>query len=147
MTAEITGGVPADKYLPSLPRPQRRKFLGQLVELTQQFQRTHFIHKDYYLNHIFVVAGAETPQLYFIDLQRVRGPGRFRARWYLKDISGLAYSAQKAGASRSELLWMYKLGFDRRKLEEHDRRHIRKIMARVAKTRRHKPRFGEPPTG
>jgi hypothetical protein len=146
MTADITGGMPADRYLPTLPRPQRREFLGQLVELTRRFQRAQFIHKDYYLNHIFVVAGTEPPQLYFIDLQRVRGPGRFRARWYLKDLSGLAYSAQKAGLSRSELLWMYKLCFDRTRLDNRDKRHIRQIMARVAKIQRHRPRYGEPAT-
>ena len=144
MIAEITGGVPADQYLKSLDRQRRREFLGQLAELTRRFQRAQFIHKDYYLNHIFVVARDERPELFLIDLQRVLGPGRIRPRWLLKDISGLAFSAQKAGAARTELLWLYKRCFDRQRLDARDKRYIRQIMARVARTRRHKPKYGEP---
>jgi hypothetical protein len=144
MTAEITGGVPADQFLKGLDRPRRREFLGQLAELTHRFQRAGFIHKDYYLNHIFVVARDERTELFLIDLQRVLGPGRFRARWFLKDISGLAYSAQRAGMRRTELLWLYKRCFDRQRLDARDKRHIRQIIARVARIQRHRPRYGEP---
>lgn len=116
MTLEIPGGVPADKHFRTLTGAERNKFIKQVAELTRRFHGAGFIHKDYYLSHIFV--GGD--QLYLIDLQRVRGPGNFHERWRIKDLGALAYTLQLAGASDDELTEL--LG---------DNKQARLVMARV----------------
>ncbi len=94
MTEDIAGGVPADSIAPPL---------AAIGKLTRQFHDAGFIHKDYYLCHIFVAGEA----LYFIDLQRVLGPGRFSERWRVKDLAALAHSAQRIRLAHEELLRAY----------------------------------------
>ena len=85
--------------------------------MTRRFHQAGFIHKDFYLSHIFVSG----EQLYLIDLQRVLGPGRFHDRWRIKDLSQLAFTLQRAGAFNAELTGL--LG---------DSKQARLVMARVA---------------
>ena len=85
MTREIEG-VPAD----TVATPE---LMEQIAKLTRQFHDAGFIHKDLYLCHIFVAG----EKLYFIDLQRVIGPGKFAERWRVKDLAALAHSAARIG--------------------------------------------------
>ncbi len=145
MTAQIQGGVPGDAYVKSLSPQQRRQFMEPLAELTRSFHGAGFIHKDYYLGHVFVVDRPEKPELFLIDLQRVLGPARFRERWLVKDVGGLAYSARKAGVSRTDLMRLYKKCFRKNRLEERDKRLIRKILRRVNWLFGRTPKYGESP--
>lgn len=99
LTQEIPGGIAADKVFQSLEAGRRQPFLDRLADLTRCFHQAGFIHKDFYLSHIFV--GGD--DLYLIDLQRVRGPGQFHERWRIKDLAQLVYSLERAGATTSEL--------------------------------------------
>jgi tRNA A-37 threonylcarbamoyl transferase component Bud32 len=94
MTEEIDGGVPADSIRPPLPA------IGKLM---RQFHDAGFIHKDSYLCHIFVAG----EKLFFIDLQRVEGPGKFASRWLVKDLAALAHSAERIGLLAGEILRAY----------------------------------------
>jgi tRNA A-37 threonylcarbamoyl transferase component Bud32 len=123
LTLEIPGGIAADEFFEKLDGSQRRQFIERVADLTRRFHEAGFIHKDYYLSHIFV----SRDQLYLIDLQRVLGPGKLHPRWQIKDLSQLAYTAQLAGASRTDLLRFYK-----RYADKMDWGFIRKVMARVA---------------
>jgi heptose I phosphotransferase len=145
MTAEIGGGVPADEHVQALNVGDRRRFVRHLADLARKFHGQGFIHKDFYLSHIFVVNDGEPPGLFLIDLQRVLGPARFRERWLVKDIGSLAYSAQKAGVSRTDLVRFYKRYFEKGRLDQRDRRFIRKIMRRVRWLFGYTPRYGESP--
>jgi tRNA A-37 threonylcarbamoyl transferase component Bud32 len=107
MTEEIPAGVPADSIKPPL---------AAIGKLMRQIHDAGFIHKDSYLCHIFVAGekpsptrrGGETgPQLYFIDLQRVEGPGKFASRWLVKDLAALAHSAERIGLPADEILRAY----------------------------------------
>lgn len=147
MTAEIRGGVPGDEYVRSADARRRRQIIKPMAELTRRFHGQGFIHKDYYLAHIFVVNDREKPGLFLIDLQRVLGPGRFRQRWLVKDLGSLAYSAQKVGASRTDLMRFYKLYFERTRLDERDKQFIRKIVGRVNWLYKRTPKYGETPPG
>ena len=118
MTEEIAGGVPADSIAPPL---------AAIGKLTRQFHDAGFIHKDYYLCHIFVAGEA----LYFIDLQRVLGPGKFSRRWIVKDLAALAHSAERIGLPHEELLRAYGV----------DEALRRKIAARRAWLRKRRPRY------
>ena len=94
MTEEIPGGVPADSINPPL---------ATIGKLMRQFHDAGFIHKDSYLCHIFVAG----EKLYFIDLQRVEGPGKFASRWLVKDLAALAHSAERIGLPADEILQAY----------------------------------------
>jgi tRNA A-37 threonylcarbamoyl transferase component Bud32 len=93
-TEEIPGGVPADSIQPPL---------AEIGKLMRRFHDAGFIHKDSYLCHIFVAG----EKLYFIDLQRVLGPGRFAQRWIVKDLAALAHSAERIGLPAEEILRAY----------------------------------------
>jgi hypothetical protein len=145
MTAEISGGVPGDEFLRTGGAHHRRQLLAPLVELTRRFHDQGFIHKDYYLAHVFVVPQNETLNLFLIDLQRVIGPGNFRERWLIKDLGSLAYSALKVGATRSDLLRFYKQRYHRSQLQPQDKQFIRKILRRVNWLFQRTPKYGESP--
>jgi UDP-glucose:(heptosyl)LPS alpha-1,3-glucosyltransferase/heptose I phosphotransferase len=145
MTAEIHGGLAADVFWQSQDRPGRDALITALASLTRQFHSAGFIHKDYYLPHIFVVQRDGILDLYLIDLQRVMGPGRFRQRWMIKDLGGLAFSAERAGISRTDMLRFYKKCFQVNRLDARDKKRIRKICARLDRIRRHTPRHGASP--
>lgn len=137
MTQEIAGGVPADEFLRTLSPRRRREFAIRLAELTRQFHGGGFIYKDYYLSHIFVANG----ELHFIDLQRVKGPQRFHPRWLVKDLGTLAYSAQRAGATRTDLMKFYKVCFQKTKLNAADKRLIGRILQRTARLHARPPKY------
>jgi hypothetical protein len=115
----------------------RREFVVRVAELTRRFHGGGFIYKDYYLSHIFVAIG----EMHFIDLQRVKGPRRFRWRWLVKDLGALAYSAQLAGATQTDLMKFYKVCFEKPKLDATDKRLIRRILQRVARLHERPPKY------
>ena len=118
MTEEIAGGVPADSIAPPL---------AAIGKLSRQFHDAGFIHKDYYLCHIFVAGEA----LHFIDLQRVLGPGKFSRRWIVKDLAALAHSAERIGVPYEELLQAYGC----------DAALRRKVAARMAWLNKRRPKY------
>jgi hypothetical protein len=145
MTVEIRDGQAAHMFWRTHDRASRQALIAALASFTRRFHDAGFIHKDYYLPHIFVVARDGHLDLHLVDLQRVMGPGRFRQRWIIKDVGGLAFSAARNGVSRTDMLRFYKKCFDVSRLDADDKKLIHKICARVARIRRHTPRHGEPP--
>jgi hypothetical protein len=144
LTAEIEDGIAAHEYLRALSGAARRAMVRRIAELTRRFHQAGFVHKDYYLNHILIVAppgGVDEPKLFLIDLQRVRGPGRVGGRWLVKDLAALIYSAQLVHATRSDLLAFYKTCLGRPRLDAHDKRFIRRILTRVDSLHRRQPKY------
>jgi hypothetical protein len=146
MTQEITGGIPADQYFQSHLRagPLRRKWawLAAVGRFARHFQEARFIHKDFYLSHIFVVEEGEDWRFHLIDLQRVRGPRWHLSRWYLKDLIALTFSARiKARCSRPDMLRLYKAYARRVKLSTKDKQIIRRLWRRARKLERRPPRY------
>jgi tRNA A-37 threonylcarbamoyl transferase component Bud32 len=119
MTEEIAGGVQAD-HLKTPP-------LAAIGKLARQFHDAGFIHKDFYLSHVFVAG----EKLFFIDLQRVLGPGKFSRRWIVKDLAALAHSAARIGLPAEELLRAY----------GGDEALMRKVAARMAWMKNRKPKY------
>ena len=145
MTVEIGGGQPSHKFWQTHDRPSRRALIEALAVFTRRLHGQGFIHKDYYMPHIFVVERDGQLDLHLVDLQRVMGPARFRQRWIIKDLGGMAFSAARNGVSRADMMRFYKTCFQVDRLGADDRKLIRKILARAARIRRHKPRYGAPP--
>ncbi len=144
---EIPGGLPADDYivqrLATAPPQRKWGFFKKLGELARTFQDGGFIHKDFYLKHIFVVEHDSDWDLHLIDLQRVLGPRKHRQRWYLKDLSALAHSARRRGKlSLPNTLRIYR-GYARTtKLQAADKQFIGNIWRRVRRLRGRQPKYG-----
>jgi tRNA A-37 threonylcarbamoyl transferase component Bud32 len=145
MTADIDGGQAADVFWRTHNRSCRRALIAALASLTRQFHTAGFIHKDYYLPHVFVVERDGNLNPFLIDLQRVMGPAQFRHRWIIKDIGALAFSAERAGISHTDMLRFYQKYSRVSRLKADDKKLIRIIWKRVARIRRHTPRYGESP--
>jgi hypothetical protein len=134
MTAEIAGGVCAHNAIPSFTATQRRAFALESGELTRRLHHAGFVHKDYYLYHIFVVpkhSPAESLQLALIDLQRVVRPVWLRERWLIKDLAALAYSARRVGMSRTTLARFFRVYRGHTRLSDQDKQLARKVLKRV----------------
>jgi tRNA A-37 threonylcarbamoyl transferase component Bud32 len=143
---EIPNGSPADDYivqqLATAPPQRKWELFKRLGELARSFQDAGFIHKDFYLKHIFVVERGDDWDLYLIDLQRVLGPRAHRQRWYRKDLAALAHSARRRGKlSLPNILRIYR-GYARTtKLQAADKRFIGNVWLRVRKLRGRQPRY------
>lgn len=143
MTAEIAGGVAAHRHVLTLNAQQRRALVKQMAAWTARFHGAGFAHKDFYLSHIFVVppeTGGE-PDLFCIDLQRLARPRFLRERWRIKDLAQLGYTAQLAGATRSDLLCFYRACEQRRRLTPADKQFIRRVLARIRRLHGRRPKF------
>ena len=78
-----------------------------------------------------------------VELDRVggEGPQRFHPRWLVKDLGTLAYSAQRAGATRTDLMKFYKVCFQKTKLNAADKRLIGRILQRTARLHARLPKY------
>ena len=144
---EIPDGLAADDYivqkLANAPPQRKWGLFRKLGELARTFQDAGFIHKDFYLKHIFVVERGDDWDLYLIDLQRVLGPRPHRQRWYLKDLSALTHSARRrAHLSLPNLLRIYLAYARTTKLQAADKQFIADIWRRVRRLRGRQPRYG-----
>ena len=144
MTVEIGGTVSGYDYWAASNGSQRRALIRRIADLARRFHQAGFIHKDFYLNHIFVAERAEELELTLIDLQRVLGPRTFRTRWLVKDFGSILFSLEKAGARRVGLLRLFKLYMSERPVGTAGKSFLRKSFKKAARLHRHKPKYGEP---
>lgn len=145
LTAEIAGGAAAPEYLRTLktkPR-ERRSLFREIGELSRRFHGAGFVHKDYYLSHLFIAPGARSGEraFYFIDLQRLARPRLLVRRWRIKDAAQLAYSSLLDGASHADLLACYFAYTGRINLTEEDRSWIRDVWKRVRALQNRGPKY------
>jgi hypothetical protein len=144
MTAEIRGAVSGYDYWAKSDDSRRRALVRQVADLARRFHQAGFIHKDFYLDHIFVADQAGEPEVTLIDLQRVLGPRRFHSRWLVKDFGSLLFSLEKAGASRAGLLRLFKLYRGGRRLGVAEKIFLWRALNRAAWVHGRKPKYGEP---
>jgi hypothetical protein len=144
MSAEIFGAVSGYDFWAASNDTKRRNFIPQLADLTRRFHQTGFIHKDFYLGHIFVAERDDELELTLIDLQRVLGPCKFRTRWLVKDFGSMLFALQKAGAKRATQLRFFKLYKGEQRLGATEKKFLRKSMKRAEWLHGRKPKHGEP---
>lgn len=140
MTAQVIDGVAAHEQFKGLAGKERRRMLDHVAELTRRFHSAGFIHKDYYLNHILMVPPFDQPRLFLIDLQRARGPGRFRRRWVVKDLAALLYALQLTGATHTDGFYFLKAYLGARPTGASERRLISRVDRRVKWLHRRRPK-------
>ena len=118
MTKAIEGAVQADHLLGRINIPdltnqrklsskERRLVLFEIGRVAGRLHRNGLIHRDLYLCHFFPVTApnedARSWPVYLIDLARLFRPENRFARWRLKDLASISYSARRYGLSRQEL--------------------------------------------
>lgn len=143
----ITEGIPNGEmgyqHVRDADPRARRILVDRLAALAGKFHREGFIHRDFYLYHIFVVDQDQggDPRLYLIDLQRVMGPGEFNARWIIKDLAALGYTAQQVGVTRSQMMRFF-LGYRQiQRLGRKDKRLARRVIDKMEWLKRRTPRY------
>lgn len=144
MTAEIRDAVQGYEFWAASGDSQRRDFIGRIGDLARRFHGAGFIHKDFYLNHIFVTKRNNELELTLIDLQRVLGPRAFRTRWLVKDFGSMLFSLEKAGAKRATLLRLFKIYSGNKQSGAAEKNFLRKSLKRAAWLHGRKPKYGEP---
>jgi len=144
ITAEITGAVSGYAYWAATNAAQHRVLIRRIADLARRFHQAGFIHKDFYLDHLFVAERAGEPEVTLIDLQRVLGPRTFRPRWLVKDFGSIWFSLEKAGANRAGLMRLFKLYLAGRPAGAAERKFLKKCLKKAARLHRHKPKYGEP---
>jgi len=73
----------------------KRSLVGELACLTRRMHRAGWVHRDFYLGHIFVREADSDPEgrLAVIDVQRADRRPRWWIRSRLKDLASLHFSA------------------------------------------------------
>lgn len=146
-TEEIPNAEPLDKKLPDCFRKhsttkvlkKRREFIKQLSQFAKRFHDTGYRHRDFYLAHVFY---SDDGTFYLIDLQRVFKPWFFAARFRVKDIAQLYYSAPCSVFSRTDRLRFYKWYAGKSSLDKQDKIFIHKVISKVKRIVRHDAKHG-----
>jgi lipopolysaccharide core heptose(I) kinase len=146
MTAEIRNGSPADAYFAKhlCGGDARRKWrwLTEAGVWARRFQQAQFIHKDFYLVHVFIVEEGDAWRFHLIDLQRMRGPHWHLPRWYIKDLIAFGFSARaKAGCSRTDLLRLYKAYARKKALLPSDKARIARLWRQIQRLEQRRPKY------
>jgi hypothetical protein len=102
------------------------------------------VFRDLYWNHLFARDLSPDSEPVFLDVERVFRPRWRWERWVVKDLAGLLASVPAALALRAgdgvRFLRSY-LGADW-PLRSRRHRLMRKIAAKAARIRAHRPRYG-----
>lgn len=142
MTAGVEGDC-AHYCVPTFNKTRRRAFARELGALARRFHAAGYVHKDFYLYHVFVLAAATDSLksgLVLIDLQRVICPKLFHERWRVKDLAALAYSAIKIGMRRTDLMRFFKIYRGGARLSAADKLLVRKTLQRTRWLNQRTPR-------
>ena len=111
ITEELTGTVSLEDYCRNWGRSaphftHKLRLLQKLAQISRAIHTNGICHRDYYLCHFHIQAGADLTapfELPLIDLHRAICQSHLRARWKIKDLGGLYYSAMTIGLTRRDL--------------------------------------------
>ncbi|MDJ0666111.1 MAG: lipopolysaccharide core heptose(I) kinase RfaP [Desulfobacterales bacterium] len=91
------------------PPARKRALIAAVARIARRLHGNGFNHRDFYLCHLLLRQNAggrppngKAPQLYLIDLHRVRRRRRLPRRWRIKDIAGIYFSSFRAGLTRTD---------------------------------------------
>ncbi|MFH1369833.1 MAG: lipopolysaccharide heptosyltransferase II [Planctomycetota bacterium] len=112
----------------------RRQFIRDLAAFARKFHETGYRHRDLYFCHIFRTADG---QFYLIDLARAFRPTIFDARYRVKDLAQLNYSAPARYFSTSDRMRFYIAYTGRPKLTPQDKTLVKKIIRKTGRIARH----------
>ncbi len=86
---------------------EKRLLIEGVAAMGREMHRWGMNHRDFYLCHILLRHGWDrrgTPRLYLIDLHRAQIRSQVPARWRVKDLGSLYFSAADIGLGRKDIL-------------------------------------------
>lgn len=127
VTRELSNTVSLEDIAAQWPaRPPaagfRRAVIRRVAEIARCMHRHGINHRDLYICHFLldVSAGAPggspaavNPRFYVVDLHRAQMRQQVPARWLVKDLASLYFSALDIGLSARDLLRFLRIYFDR----------------------------------
>ncbi|GJM26055.1 MAG: hypothetical protein DHS20C16_24700 [Phycisphaerae bacterium] len=130
--AEVPGES-LERWVLSQQGPASKSLIHTVADLARSFHWAGFIHRDFYLSHIFLTNDSENnPALALIDLQRVmHKPIRFE-RWRNRDLAQLDYSVPDHIAGARQRVRFLRRYFQVRSLRRSG--HVRTMKAIVRKS-------------
>jgi heptose I phosphotransferase len=140
MTEELRGFTQLDHFLrqrfvPAVERTQADARLTSLAlavaDVARRFHTAGFNHRDFYCCHFFIQESCDGRfAVRLIDLQRVEQRRRWRARWIIKDLAQLAYSAPGERVTRTLRMRFIKRYLGVNRLGPAEKRIVRRILRR-----------------
>jgi len=142
-SAILTAAVPGDSLerllmdRPADVTARRRELIAATAALAARLHGAGLVHRDFYLSHLFV--DLDRPgTVYLIDVQRVFRPRRWRmARWIVKDLAALNYSAPPGLVRRGDRVQWLQAYLGVSKLDAPGRRLGRRVAAKTRRIARH----------
>ena len=134
------------------PGAVRRALLKRVAIMARTMHDGGVNHRDFYLCHFFLdctVAPAPQPHLYLMDLHRAQLRPRTPARWVIKDLGGLYFSAMHIGLSNRDLLRFVRIysGLPLGAALGRQRHLWQRVRSRAAALHREAIRKGQLPAG
>lgn len=111
-----------------------RDAIQETARIARTMHAAGLHHQDFYLNHLLMARSPGTHDIRVIDLGRVRQRHRLAARWIIKDLAQLDFSARRLSCKHRLLFLRLYLG---RQLTRDDRRLIHKIHVKSLSIARH----------
>jgi UDP-glucose:(heptosyl)LPS alpha-1,3-glucosyltransferase len=155
VTRELAGAIQLDHFFQqhSVDVNTKRRILAQVADIARELHAAGINHRDFYLCHFMLkpesLADGGKPDIYLVDLHRAQLRAQVPARWLIKDLSGLLFSAFNLGFSKRDYLFFLRMYFaeDLRFLLSIHGILLDKIMERACKTYRrdfgHNPQLVE----
>ncbi|MEM1229745.1 MAG: lipopolysaccharide core heptose(I) kinase RfaP [Pseudomonadota bacterium] len=111
LTDEITGHTTLEDLADTRPLTglERHRLVTAVADFTRAFHGAGFIHRDYYICHLWLEDGtlADKPALTVIDLHRARRFARIPNRYLVRDLGALLFSVPPAQLTlRSQLRFL-----------------------------------------
>ncbi len=148
LTAEVPGQS-LEQWLPqaverrALHREAKERIARQLASLVARLHSAGLYHRDLYVSHIFVHPLADgDPELYLIDLQRVRQARWRQRRWRIKDLAALHYSTPATAATAADRIRWMKRYLGTWRLTRPHKALIRAVGRKAARIARHSRKHG-----
>ncbi len=120
---------------PDLPLVEKKRICREIAKIAGLMHKSGYAHQDFYLVHFFV--SSTTDQIFIIDLQRVISQKRLAARWRIKDLAQLFFSAApfvtRYDIARFMATYSHYSGLDWRK----NRRMIAAIRRKAKRIEKH----------
>ncbi|AFJ03385.1 Lipopolysaccharide core biosynthesis protein WaaP, heptosyl-I-kinase [Methylophaga frappieri] len=117
----------------------KRLLIDKLADMTRRMHHAGLNHRDYYLCHVLLTETfaqtntiSEQTQLFLIDLHRAQQRKRVPARWLIKDLASLYFSAHAVSLTKRDKLRFIRAysGLSLRFCLTHDRRFWHKVQKR-----------------
>ncbi len=137
-------------------KPPSAKFkhglITQVASISKKMHDAGMNHRDFYICHFLLDISGEpaeylnsNPKLFLIDLHRAQIRPKLPARWRIKDIGGLYFSAMDIGLTRNDIYRFIRIytGKPLHETFEQDKNFWKAVLKRAIKTYRRE--FGRSP--